>query len=346
MSTSRRNAFTLVELLVVIAIIGILIALLLPAVQAARESARRSQCANNMKQLGVGLHNYYDAHKKFPPAGYGYGWCLNSPTYPVQKITNTNGWVLVLPYIEQTAAYDQLDVNQAMSDQMQGNAGCCGPNAAQGTLQGSAITSGNGQVMAQTISTFLCPSDPGDKLHSATGSYAIAPSGSSLRGVKTNYDFSVSSDYNCSAWTRTAMSNRRMFGQDSGDLAGGPPSKSKGDVTTSMILDGTSNSVAVCECTLDVYNGTRAAWGYRGWVQVGVDIGASPYINHWYYGANSGTNYKFGRLGSWNWAGSLHPGGMQVVMADSSVRFLQQTTSSTILNRLARIADGQPLSAF
>jgi prepilin-type N-terminal cleavage/methylation domain-containing protein len=95
MKRDGRAGFTLVELLVVIAIIGILIALLLPAVQAAREAARRSQCLNNLKQLSLGLHNYHDAFKTFPPPG------INS---------NQMSWhVLLLPFIEQTALHDQFN---------------------------------------------------------------------------------------------------------------------------------------------------------------------------------------------------------------------------------------------
>ena len=94
----HRRAFTLVELLVVIAIIGILIALLLPAVQAAREAARRAQCTNQLKQLGIALHNYHDTHKTFPPrkqdASTGRG--------------RLSGFVNLLPFIEQNALYDQI----------------------------------------------------------------------------------------------------------------------------------------------------------------------------------------------------------------------------------------------
>ena len=110
----RRMAFTLVELLVVIAIIGILVALLLPAIQAAREAARRTECTNKMKQLGVAIHNYHDTHKQFPPAGINYGWAGAGTNYPIYgKILNVNGWVMTLPFLEQQQLYDRYESNYA-----------------------------------------------------------------------------------------------------------------------------------------------------------------------------------------------------------------------------------------
>ncbi|MEW4565320.1 DUF1559 domain-containing protein [Bremerella sp. JC770] len=98
---SQRSGFTLVELLVVIAIIGVLIALLLPAVQQAREAARRSECSNHMKQVGLGLHNYHDTHKVFPP-----GWISMGSG----SMNHKHAWAVhLLPFIEQTALYDNID---------------------------------------------------------------------------------------------------------------------------------------------------------------------------------------------------------------------------------------------
>ena len=108
-----KNAFTLVELLVVIAIIGILIALLLPAVQAAREAARRMQCANNIKQIGLALHNYLAAHQVFPPGGVTK---IPRDTCPLVGSPSTDAgppWtVLILPYMEEMTRYETYDLSQ------------------------------------------------------------------------------------------------------------------------------------------------------------------------------------------------------------------------------------------
>jgi prepilin-type N-terminal cleavage/methylation domain-containing protein len=331
MRRSLRAGFTLVELLVVIAIIGILIALLLPAVQAAREAARRSQCGNNMRQTGLALHSYHDVHKKFPPAGSNYGWCRYgvSPCpqcVPNPIVTNLSGWVLLLPYMEETARADALDTKQAMSNVMTGNTSCCGPNSATGSRQGDATTNGHDKIVSQLIPTLLCPSDPGDRFMPAGSvNYSIS-TGSPLKGAKTCYDFSIHLEYSCLWWKNQPMSQRRMFGEDS-------------NTSTGTVLDGTSNTVAVAEGTLDVFNGRRSAWGYRSWVAHGIDVASSP-LNNWFY-ATANPQVKYGRLGSWQYAGSLHPGGAQVVLGDGSVRFLRQSMSTTVLLRLATMAGGE-----
>jgi prepilin-type N-terminal cleavage/methylation domain-containing protein/prepilin-type processing-associated H-X9-DG protein len=130
--STRRRAFTLIELLVVIAIIGTLVALLLPAVQAAREAARRGQCSNNLKQIGVALQNYHSVHNTFPPGRFvnpvdGIGRCFSA-------------YAFLLPYVEHSDLFQQVDFNFSPEDAV------------------------NSPVMDQIIPFFLCPSDFGRKL--------------------------------------------------------------------------------------------------------------------------------------------------------------------------------------
>ncbi|MEZ6121594.1 MAG: DUF1559 domain-containing protein [Planctomycetaceae bacterium] len=128
MSVNKRRAFTLIELLVVIAIIAILIALLLPAVQQAREAARRTQCKNNLKQIGIALHNYHDTHNAFPP-----GWVSS----------NQFGWqTFLLPHLDQAPLYNQFHFSVPLADNVTGS-----PTNA---------------ILAQTIlPAYRCPSDTG-----------------------------------------------------------------------------------------------------------------------------------------------------------------------------------------
>ena len=132
MQTSRKSGFTLIELLVVIAIIAVLIALLLPAVQQAREAARRSQCKNNPKQLGLAIHNYHDTHRVFPVGGFQAG----------AGIGNGLGWqVMVLPYFDQAPLYNRFNFSGTTSGNNPSN-----------------IISSNIALAVQPIATLQCPS--------------------------------------------------------------------------------------------------------------------------------------------------------------------------------------------
>ena len=328
--------FTLVELLVVITIIGILIGLLLPAVQSAREAARALQCKNNMKQHGIALHNYHSAHRCFPPGGIGYGWC-KYPDYGDAHVMNKNGLLFLLPYLEQQPLYDDFDQSQAASNTTQGNEGCCGPTVASGTLSGDVESSGNWKVVTTRLTVFSCPSDNGDPYLPAGSQHYGVKSGTSYKGAKTNYDFSADRNYSCNAWNRTSNpQSRRMFGENSTTRIGD-------------VRDGTSNTIAMGETLYDVYNGECAAWAYRGWVMTGVDVGASEF-NLWErIPPPSGyerypPNPRRGQLASWAYLGSLHPAGAHVLCADGSAHFFNENMATTIRTKLATMAGGEPVT--
>jgi len=328
--------FTLVELLVVITIIGILIALLLPAVQAAREAARQMHCSNNMKQLGLALHGYYNDYGCFPPSGIGYGWCYPNPksTVPADPtVLNANGLVMMLPYLDQIPLYEADDRTQCASTSL----GPVWPSSAP--LAGDPVASGNADVASQLLSVFVCPSDDEDPFRNTSGSYyngyyAIKP-GASHKGALTNYDFSVFVDdmkdfylaVSCKNWGLIPAKKRRMFAEASA-------------CHMSDVSDGTSSTIAMAERLHAVDNGNCTAWGYRAWAMYGLDAGSNG-INSWIKTWNPDYVPVVGKLGSWDYPGSLHPGGCHLLMADGSVHFVSEVTDLVVLQNLSAIADGE-----
>ncbi len=329
----RRRAFTLVELLVVIAIILILLALLLSAVQVARESARRIQCSNNLKQVGLALQNYHSTFNLFPPAGINYGWCQkpNPATgRSSDRIFNVHGLSMLLRFMEATAFASNYDWSSSASNVLEGNNSCCAPTSATEPLAGSAITSGNHKLLAKVQPTFICPSESANPLLPATGIFSIGWNTAGVeRGAMTNYDFSVSASIRCRHWSTVPAASRRLFGENS---------RTRFADTT----DGSSNTIALGETTLDVVNGSGQAWGYRAWAMVGVDFGSGDGVNNWSHPAQL-VPPKFGRLGSWGRAGSHHPGGCNSAFADGSTRFFSETTDKNVARNMVTIADGATL---
>jgi len=136
----RRKGFTLIELLVVIAIIAILIALLLPAVQQAREAARRSTCKNNLKQIGLAMHNYHSTHSLFPPGAIAPGASCDAVTGPAPgRILNHTAYQMILPYLEQTALYNSYNFSLPSGKSNYAGSGCTGTTPT--TDQLSVVTS-------------------------------------------------------------------------------------------------------------------------------------------------------------------------------------------------------------
>ncbi|QDV15157.1 hypothetical protein CA51_50690 [Rosistilla oblonga] len=328
---AKRRAFTLVELLVVIAIIGILVGLLLPAVQAAREAARRMQCGNNMKQLGLALHNYVDTYQKFPASSRGYGGCVGNAVNG--EIKNASGLVALLPYIELQNVYDQFNHEEAFAVTSSGQ-------RATGNVIGDPATNGNATIAELELDVFACPSDSNPIKGRLVGNhYGPAPG---FSGAATNYDFIVAAGPEfgtCNSYATTNSTTKRMFG---------------GDVNTRMaeVIDGLTNTFMVGETTRYHVNGAALAWSYRGWVMTGVDpyytSAANGGINVWHQPWISPTwqSPPFtpirGRARSW-WvaSASLHPGGCHFVMGDASVQFVSETIDKPTLLNLTVMSDGQ-----
>jgi prepilin-type N-terminal cleavage/methylation domain-containing protein len=221
MDRSRR-AFTLVELLVVIAIIGILLALLLPAVQAAREASRRSQCSNNLKQIGLALQNYEQAHKRLPPgARYSSGGMRRGSIL-----------LFLLPYLEETALSNAIDLN--------------GPNL------DSAVASGQ-KVRSQLISSFICPSDDHEKIYSDSALHNYAAS----RGPTDVYN-----NPGCSCSLPAAWTSLSLAPLDDPNNYAGPFTRVGSTVKLTQITDGLSKTIFFGEVRPNCSDHVREGWAY------------------------------------------------------------------------------------
>lgn len=328
-----RRGVTLIELLVVIAIMASLVGMLLPAVQKVRESAHRATCQNNLKQIGIALHNYHADHGRFPAAGTGYGWTRNQATFGDPLILNFNGWVDVLPYLDEMALSGRYRRTECASNCTYGNPFYANLRAIA-PLAGDAVASGNGAVVSTSLRVFCCPSDGGNHFFTADDALVSIKPGSGLRGAKTTYDFVVDQSWESNFWRRQPLEQRYMFGQNS---------------TTRIadVVDGTSSTLAVAETTLEVGTDQSSdgsvgglAWGYRGWVMVGIDPGQG--INRWDWPGVI-AKPRVGRVRNYGHAGSLHPGGANFLFADGSVRLLSEHLSLNLLWKLSRMADGDPV---
>jgi prepilin-type N-terminal cleavage/methylation domain-containing protein/prepilin-type processing-associated H-X9-DG protein len=338
-------AFTLVELLVVIAIIGVLVALLLPAVQAAREAARRMQCSNNMHQLALAAHNYHDTYKGFPPGALGTfepggGW-----GNPIRSTENAASPIYhMLPFVEQQALWNAIQQPQTFNGRV--------------WAPGGGVTwFGEYELWWTKIPSVMCPSDP-------------VPPAKGREVALTNYCFSRGDKINrvtttCSweaGWNKPRGVFQGSVNWGNGAAASHASHSRGGLVSIASILDGTSNTIAISEHV--TYRGVRTAikgsycmnvsiatmsstpivcMGYKG--TNGQLAGCTISDSHWNRGVGWAAGYflhtGFNTVippngpscseakGEWG-SGlfppqSYHPGGVNAAMSDGSVRFISET---------------------
>jgi prepilin-type N-terminal cleavage/methylation domain-containing protein len=309
----RRRGFTLVELLVVIAIIGILVALLLPAVQAAREAARRSQCTNNLKQLSLAVHNYHDTFKSLPPT-----WIR----------TNELSWiVLILPFMEQTPLYDQIDKSAGSYTMM-------GKNNPHGLTR---------------IETLHCPSSAMQRMQTQSPPHNVnppdlVPSGNGQPPYTTHY-YGINGPRGVNP--TTTLPYRTL-----GTNFEGVPVSSEGmfqwvqKILLADVVDGTTNTFMLGEMSWNspIY-GTR----YRSWLRGGDSGNSNAYA---VCARNIVTKINTAKLAPAIAPyqdmpmGSMHPGGCNFALGDASVRFLAESIDMNIYRALASRDGGEPVSGF
>jgi prepilin-type N-terminal cleavage/methylation domain-containing protein/prepilin-type processing-associated H-X9-DG protein len=370
--TERRRGFTLIELLVVIAIIAVLIALLLPAVQAAREAARRAQCVNNLKQIGLAVHNYISTIDALPPSGSSHASIGNTLTN--QPVTNPYGMKpRILPYMEQMTVYNAINFSL---DPEWGNF-----NGWEGA---------NMTAKAMRISSFLCPSD----LRKGNRNNRGATDGSQAQ--VTNYMNNIGGNrwYNGGAPDGPAY----FPGTTPNNTVGGGfnEAMTRPIITLASIVDGTSNTAAWSEFLKGDGNGQGDSRDGIGMVYTGfsktANIGVVGTVGlgklranfldaqacqtavvknfswkgeRWmtqdpgrggFYSHTQTPNRKScvysddNQISNTTWeaimtAGSAHPGGVNVLFLDGSVKFIKDTVNYNTWYALGTHNGGEAISA-
>jgi prepilin-type N-terminal cleavage/methylation domain-containing protein/prepilin-type processing-associated H-X9-DG protein len=373
-----RSGFTLVELLVVIAIIGILVALLLPAVQAAREAARRNECSNNLKQIGLGVHNFESTYKILPHPGQCDSTGSSSTTYMIHSTAT-----LVLPYVEQQALYDMFD-HKAQSlivyNAKQTGQIWTTPSGAQLHLKAKGLAYNDpnhptGQVAAKTIvKTFVCPSTP----------IAAAARDPVHRYGPWDYMFIALSDVDARTTSTTFRQRTVPAGSTAWLSQVVPGMLNCDDGTFANVVDGTSNTFLCIEDAgrahpsvqrfaayssrfspitspadpIDGAGGTGTPFPNGRRVFAWADADA---VTNGFSGPSNATGDKTAKINNyktplggppgvcaWNINNcgpndepfSFHPGGVNVVLGDGSVRFVADTADALVLKWMVGANDG------